>query len=53
MKEVAMKDIISSLRHWLVRAFLRYPFPLLFEGAWTQGELSATRTAHQRLVRGS
>ena len=38
-----MKDTIRSLRHWLVREFLRYPFPLLFEGAWTQRELSATR----------
>jgi len=48
-----MKDTIRSLSRWLVREFLRYPFPLLFEGAWTQRDLSAPRTGHQRLVRGS
>ncbi len=38
-----MKAMLRSLSHWLVHEILRYPFPLLFAGAWTEQELAAAR----------
>lgn len=38
-----MKATLTSWGNWLVREILRYPFPLLFEGAWTEQELAAAR----------
>ncbi len=46
-----MKARLRSLSDWLVREILRYPFPLLFAGAWTEQELAAARDRHTRLTR--
>lgn len=45
MREDTMKATIRNLSNWLIREFLRYPFPLLFEGAWTEPELAVARGA--------
>ena len=42
-----MKAKLRSWGKWLVREVLRYPFPLLFEGAWSEHELAA---AHGRIT---
>jgi hypothetical protein len=44
-----MQGRFRSLSDWLVREILRYPFPLLFEGAWTERELSAARDRHNHV----